>query len=714
MRMPWRCLNLALLAGLLALPAPWIGIFDGLPLAGRTEALVAALGLPLLLLAEGEFLRRRGVSWLLLGLFFLRLWGMAAAPCEGLSLRAYPGEAAFRQGRWERGWSSLWHPEASGLMRGALTSWRELPLEWLNRYPPRARKELTVVISLRGWVRVPPGTTLALLARGVSRARLRAGDTAVPLVASPEEALHLPPPRGGGTVVPLRGTLRFRPLQAGGPWCLQVLLVRPGRWVKDAFAAQALWCSPAGARLGPGMRWALRAAGRAADYGLCLLLALWAAAAGRSLWRRGALDGWVLACAALGVGAQLAFRLIPGQSVYAASRGTALACLLLLAVAAWRRPPGWRRHPGWVIWLAAAPAVFSYFLVSWWNLAPRLDLYHPGDDWFTYQAYARAIVLDRDWLLARHCPVLVYQPLYRYLVALLHLVFGPSTLAQRLLDVWSLTATAAILAGLVRRWGLSLVWRLTAPALYLYHMLADRFILLVGLGLQEYAALLPLMLAARSLNAAGEGSAGRGFPWAAGVWGVVAVWLRLDHTPGAAALFLFALPPLRGGVVRAYRGLLSGLGSRAGAAAGYVCLLAGGVLLVALRNWWCGGQFTLVAGSNLSHLQVGGLAQAWHSVRLLLDANDRLTGLAGRLIWAGVIAGMLGLVLRVGILRRYPLELGLILLALVLPYLVVQVNAYTPRFSIHLLPFAVLSVVVLAEAVWGKLAGADGNGGKHS
>jgi hypothetical protein len=352
---------------------------------------------------------------------------------------------------------------------------------------------------------------------------------------------------------------------------------------------------------------------------------------------------------------------------------------------------------GLVVLAALGPGLFAHHLLDWWHLAPRFTLYRVGDDHLTYQRLAQYIVCHRDWLQFEQSPVLTCQPLYRYVVAALHAVFGQSSLAQKLLDVWAVVGAAGVTAVLARRWGLGLVWCLAVPAVYLWHLLNDRFLFLIGAGLQEYAAMLFMVLTAWAM---GERKGGPPPVWRAGLLGVLALWLRQDHLLGLAALVLLACPPLRGSLGRAWGRLGKTLAANWRWIGAYGCFLLAGLFLVAFRNWVGGGEFVLTQPANLGHLSAGGWEEAWASVSLLLNANETAVGPGGRVIWAGVAAGLAGLALRAGPLKKYPLELGLILLGIVAPYFFVKVNAYTPRFSIHLLPFATLSAVLAAQALW--------------
>jgi hypothetical protein len=58
----------------------------------------------------------------------------------------------------------------------------------------------------------------------------------------------------------------------------------------------------------------------------------------------------------------------------------------------------------------------------------------------------------------------------------------------------------------------------------------------------------------------------------------------------------------------------------------------------------------------------------------------------------GVIVALLALFWRPNVLKNFPLSLPIIFVGLVLPYAFLMNWGYAPRYSIHLIPFALLSL----------------------
>lgn len=96
-RLMWPSVTFVLLILVLFIPSPLVGRFDGGPLSGRFELLVAAVILPVLLVAGRSFLSLRWPAWLLGAALAGRLL-FVVVPGQGLEVRIYE-----TPDRWEQG-----------------------------------------------------------------------------------------------------------------------------------------------------------------------------------------------------------------------------------------------------------------------------------------------------------------------------------------------------------------------------------------------------------------------------------------------------------------------------------------------------------------------------------------------------------------------------------------------------------------------------------
>ncbi len=704
--------SLAALAGVLAMPSGLESALDGLPWATPAEALTVAAALPLLLLLDRRWLSFRPALYFITALFCLKLVLALYAPQAGWCLRVYAGAEAAGAGRQEHTWEGLWRRGCNALLTRPYRHPRDLPAEWLNRLDQPQRQQAAPFLRVAGYAVVPPGWGLAVAAGGIQGGLFWARDAQgrlheVPLLKDPAEARRLEAGRLPSGVLAVGGHLAYGPL-AGSAWSLVPLLVGPGGQVAPALGRGVLWRDRAGVEMDPSWRARLGLISRLVEGGLWLWLLGWLAWALWSLGRQGILTRPAALATATGL---VMWWLLPrlGHDPLFVPHGAAFAALGVLTLLTWRAGRDEVPAPGLAVLLAVGPLLLLHFGHQWAGEAGRFHLYSVGDDWLTYQRWARAIVLEGDPWMSRTAPVFLYQPLYRYLVALLHALFGPSPLAQNLLDVWAAIAGAGLGAALARRLGASTVWAFIAAWLYLDFELGDRFLLHIGLGLQEHAAMLCMLLAAWAALRARERTA---WAWAAGLLAAAGFWLRMDHLGVLAGLGLLMVAEEPGGVARAWQGLWQGAWARRRRLAVYGGCLLGAALLVMLRNGICGGRWVLLHPSNQEVL----VSPLWDNLNALLDVldgSDRGFLKAAWVMWPGTVLGLAALAWRPGPLRRYPLALGLGLAGLLAPYVYVQANAYFPRWSVHLLPLACLSLALAGDAAarWAKRLRANPSGG---
>ncbi|PJC02099.1 MAG: hypothetical protein CO073_01260, partial [Candidatus Komeilibacteria bacterium CG_4_9_14_0_8_um_filter_36_9] len=81
------------------------------------------------------------------------------------------------------------------------------------------------------------------------------------------------------------------------------------------------------------------------------------------------------------------------------------------------------------IFLLFGPALLFFFSNKWWPSLGQWKNWGAGDDWVSYQLFARKIIIEGEWLRAGE-GVFVLQPFYRYFVGICHGLFGQSAFVQ--------------------------------------------------------------------------------------------------------------------------------------------------------------------------------------------------------------------------------------------------------------------------------------------
>jgi hypothetical protein len=184
----------------------------------------------------------------------------------------------------------------------------------------------------------------------------------------------------------------------------------------------------------------------------------------------------------------------------------------------------------------------------------------------------------------------------------------------------------------------------------------------------------------------------------AGFFATLMFYTRLNHLLFAVALAALLWP------VTSWREAAAAWVMRVRpAATAYALTFGAGMALFTLRTWWYSGSFNPFHGTSLAINDVGlrpstlASAGTWervlHSVSALLLMNDppRLD-VRALCVSAGVVAAALS-VLRVPPFTRVPLGLSMTCLGATAGSLFVHTHNYPGRMSIHLVPFAVATLV---------------------
>ena len=115
------------------------------------------------------------------------------------------------------------------------------------------------------------------------------------------------------------------------------------------------------------------------------------------------------------------------------------------------------------------------------------------------------------------------------------------------------------------------------------------------------------------------------------------------------------------------------------------------------RNWWVGGVF---GPSVTDHVirEAFDLTKFYFKMKLMLTATYSATpSLATIILLPGTFIGLVALVWRPNCLRGFPIAIGCALIGVFLPYVFYGNPGYPGRYSIHLLPLALLSVTIVLD-----------------
>jgi hypothetical protein len=331
---------------------------------------------------------------------------------------------------------------------------------------------------------------------------------------------------------------------------------------------------------------------------------------------------------------------------------------------------------------------------------------YSNDDWLAYQVAGYRIFMHGFWLEGGS-KVFDYQPLYRWMSGLLHLIFGDSSVGEAYWDAICLLLGALVTFSLVRP-AAGFRWATAAAAATLATFSLGTIWYFAGRGLSEVAAAGWAFLAAIALLRARNGRAAVAV--AAGALAVLMFYTRLNHLLFAGFLVALLIPMDVSARWRDVCGALSRVNLRA--AVLYATTFAGGVILFATRTWWYTGVFSVLYGTSLKNNDTGlrlstvaspaVWARIGHSMRALVWMNEPPSpDLRAVLIVTGVVLSVFAL-LQVPRFSRLSISIAIVTVGACASSLFAHTHNYPGRMSIHLAPFAIAMTASAGARLFGR------------
>jgi hypothetical protein len=644
------------------------GPFDGVPLDRIPEAVVVAAAVPALWLIDRRFLRLALARTIVVALLSWRIVAAASCVRDGWCVRFVPARPYAKNATgaphaWDlrADWRSV-DPACSAIATRAYHQLDEFPA-WFFNLPPNDD-------SWPGPFDRPPGATVEMTVQGFlhvgQEGRLRidqASDAPTEIridghVAGSDASLS------AGT-----HTVTVRTMLTGDRWRFVPTWNNHDLW--SAAIATTSRPSAIDITLRRSLRWLPTML-------VTTLVGTWTASAIASIGAIAMLS-WCFA-----VSAVMALLVSCNRADLARASIAALGFAALLPI-----PERLRTTRGAFLvigipWMAFAVACAC-------TAIGRFILYPSGHDYWMFQRFAYRIVMQGYWLEGGS-PTFWFQPLYRWIAGLLHLLFGDSSAGEWYWDGACLLAGSLLAFRIVRDFA-GVRWALVAAALPLATFALGTAQYLIGAGLGEISSAGFGYAAALFALRARDGAVPPAL--AAGVLATLAFYTRLNNLPMAFGVAFFAI------------------GNRSTAARWraplvIVATIAAGVVLFAWRTWYYTGVFSAFYGTQrdlLAIWQPGMTLRDWlgrvrDSVLMVVTVNDpprfdvyALPVLCGAIVAVAAIA-------RAPRLRAIPTPAALFFFSSIAGAFIARGSAYPGRFSVHIIPIA-CALTVCAAAAFG-------------
>ena len=720
------------LALVLGLPSGITAWFDGLPWAGEMETVVLAIIIPFLLILGWRFLALRLPILLLSALLILKIVLFLGSPAGGWLVKVHPNLTQeqsplivpFQRHKgetWVNTYETSWNENASGILRQAWTEKLDFPLDWVlfqvgcgfSSVP--CWNKLNPVIEIEGSVLLPEGKGFSLVAQGVQKGTLLAlHESGESFILTPtkdiKDALEKQNqlPRSGRWRV--SGKLHYR----GTKWSLIPVLVTADGEIEAELGRGVLWQSEESLSSAGGQIGIYKYISFIIDIGIIVFLVAWVAWVTRLMICRQVLNlplaifSMSAICMPIFIAPIIEYILtIFGLSGHRSTFYYLGFSIFILGMGFllwvfWQKDYRNLQTERMVltVFLFFGPAILFFFADRWWPILGQWTKWGWGDDWSTYQYFARKIVVDGEWLLAGEVRingtgVFRMQPLYRYFVGFYHWLFGQSAFVQNMADVWCVLGATVLLASWALKLRLSAFIIFITSTIYLAIILIGTIRYHIGRGLIEHHAMIFMVLAGWLLYGSHEGNFLRII--AAGICGVIGYWLRQDHLIVTVMLVFLIIEPTHGTTGEVWKAYWHQIWTHWRRGFSYVGIIVLGLFLMCFRNWWVGGIFAPTEKGHVM-LRAFDLTEFYFRMKLMLTATHSATpNFATMVLLPGTFIGFVALIWRPNCLRSFPMAIGCALIGVFLPYVFFSNAGYPGRYSIHLLPLALLSTMIILD-----------------
>ena len=334
--------------------------------------------------------------------------------------------------------------------------------------------------------------------------------------------------------------------------------------------------------------------------------------------------------------------------------------------------------------------VFTLFFVLFFYFDEiyKFKIHSQGDDWWVFEYYAYRIVILKEYLRAGE-DIIYFRPLIRYIFAIYHFLFGQTFFIHRLGDVWMILLSGLFFLKTIKFYNFNRLLSLFFTLFLLCNYFGETFKLLIGRGLSEYyASFLLILLTYLILRNSNNFSIRIIFYLS--LIGILGIWLREDHLFVTMALIVLAIPSfiqndnffgLFKSFILKYKFLVCS----------YLFFISVGFFLIFFRNYLVSGQFM---ASDI-HYNVDSINQkSWLQIYTILSGSP-----FSHFPRTFFLINLIALLLSIYSLFKFKvrieiLSFSIILISIILPYTFLNNWGYYPRYSIHLLPYSFLLLIL--------------------
>jgi hypothetical protein len=694
----------------LAMPSRLAGIFDGSPWNSNPEFIFAAIVIPFSFIFGWRIYGKKAFFAIVLFLALSRVSIAFLMPESGLGVRSYQNLEDMQAGKWRQSYTTALGVAYSDIVKAPYREMYEFPADWITRQALATNPNPWIGITIHGYAKLEAGEKLAFLTSGLDHGEItltgNAGSHSAVIINASQTTDEIVPADFAPGIFSISGQLIFK---SGNPYQFAPVILQADGTTRSAFDDNRLWLSDSvfgqPATVVSAIAWFvwLQNIALAGLVIVSLLIGVWAA-----IQRNGAGPLEIY----LGISGALVLTIVSQSwdflSLFLTRNNWAetlqfstlflvlySTCILLAASS---RPEN-QSKLGKRFLLAIGPIAVTLMLLMYFDHFGQFTIFSTLDDPFEYQHFARNVFIGHDSLLLND-PPRAYKFLFPYIVGLLHLFFGQSSISQVLLNTWCGLLTAVFLIKIAQAAKVQNSIAVAAGGVFVTLLLGNYYFLYFHFGLIEPLAILNLvsfLYFAQKKN----------FPILI-FTGIATILLRLDYAGAVIAGLLLTSAPMPGSFSQAWSQVIHWLKSnwlKIGVQT-IILFLPVTTIIVAynlmIKNYMLNASDTVHTGlvtilEGWTRVIAGGnLAE----IKMLFTDGPLVTVLTTLILVAGAITGLAALFWRGWKFYFMDLRWSLVLLGLLSVYLVVRPTGYPPRFSTAMLPLAILMLAFLFDKIW--------------
>tara|TARA_B100000989_G_scaffold173913_1_gene130406 strand:+ start:6283 stop:8457 length:2175 start_codon:yes stop_codon:yes gene_type:complete len=338
------------------------------------------------------------------------------------------------------------------------------------------------------------------------------------------------------------------------------------------------------------------------------------------------------------------------------------------------------------------PLLCIFFLLKFFPEVEQVSWWDYGDDWTAFQTFARSIVVDEEWLNAGE-GVIYFRPGIRYVFAIIHIIFGFSGFAQKIIEPLLIFSGCLFFLFILNKFKINSLLALLSSILLISIFLGENYRWNISRGITEYYSFFLILLNCFLIIKLDISKISNFFIIA--LIGILNVWLREDHI---TLIFLAIYLSMHNNQIYNNEKFINSIYNftirNFLIIFCYGLVLSFGLALLWIRNLYVGGNFGLdhpyLSITSGAHTRAYGL-NIFSNLYMLLTATiwPNLPRITTFFLLGGTLLAFMRFLNIKKFMCIHP-SILMVIAGCIFPAFIAPLIGYYPRYTIKYLPFCIL------------------------